>query len=168
MFSIFKKVIQWHTCYMDNPPPPEDAENKEKWTDDIPVWDQEFLKAESGTLFELILAANYLDLKGWIDVTCQTVTVSHDQGANSWGHLQDLQYKKWLHWRRGREMKEIGGAINKIPTERSGQCLLGKGTPGRITAKQRLQADSLEYSKNSQETIVAGERGRRVDEVHIY
>ncbi|EHB16862.1 S-phase kinase-associated protein 1 [Heterocephalus glaber] len=44
-----------------------------KQTDDIPVWDQEFLKVDQGTLFELILAANYLDIKGLLDVTCKTV-----------------------------------------------------------------------------------------------
>ena len=49
------------------------CENKEKRPDDIPVWDQEFLKADQGTLFELILAADYLDIKGLLDVTCKTV-----------------------------------------------------------------------------------------------
>jgi len=71
--AILKKVIQWCTQHKDDPPPPEDDENKEKRTDDIPVWDQEFLKVDQGTLFELILAANYLDIKGLLDVTCKTV-----------------------------------------------------------------------------------------------
>uniref|UniRef100_G1Q7J8 SKP1 component dimerisation domain-containing protein n=1 Tax=Myotis lucifugus TaxID=59463 RepID=G1Q7J8_MYOLU len=56
-----------------DPPPTEDDENKEKRTDDIPVWDQEFLKVDQGTPFELILAANYLGIKGLLDVTCKTV-----------------------------------------------------------------------------------------------
>ena len=42
----------------------EDDENKEKRTDDISSWDADFLKVDQGTLFELILAANYLDIKG--------------------------------------------------------------------------------------------------------
>uniref|UniRef100_UPI00358F3B54 S-phase kinase-associated protein 1-like n=1 Tax=Myxine glutinosa TaxID=7769 RepID=UPI00358F3B54 len=71
--AILRKVVQWCSHHKDDPPPPEDDENKEKRTDDIPVWDQEFLKVYQGTLFELILAANYLDIKGLLDVTCKTV-----------------------------------------------------------------------------------------------
>lgn len=55
------QVIQWCTHHKDDPPPPEDDENKEKRTDDIPVWDQEFLKVDQGTLFELILV-NTVDI----------------------------------------------------------------------------------------------------------
>ncbi|XP_012860032.2 S-phase kinase-associated protein 1 [Echinops telfairi] len=71
--AILKKVIQSCTHHKDDPPPPEDDENQEKRTDEIPVWDQEFLKVDQGTLFELILAANYLDIKGLLDVTCKTI-----------------------------------------------------------------------------------------------
>jgi S-phase kinase-associated protein 1 len=71
--AILKKVIQWATHHKDDPPPPEDDENKEKRTDDITSWDADFLKVDQGTLFELILAANYLDIKGLLDVTCKTV-----------------------------------------------------------------------------------------------
>jgi len=71
--AILKKVIQWCTYHKDDPPPPEDDDNREKRTDDIPSWDIEFLKVDQGTLFELILAANYLDIKGLLDVTCKTV-----------------------------------------------------------------------------------------------
>ncbi|CAF1650698.1 unnamed protein product [Adineta ricciae] len=71
--AILKKVIQWATHHKDDPPPPEDDENREKNTSDISSWDQDFLKVDQGTLFELILAANYLDIKGLLDVTCKTV-----------------------------------------------------------------------------------------------
>ena len=62
--SSSMKVIEWATHHKDDPPPPDDDENREKRTDDIDAWDQEFLKVDQGTLFELILAANYLDIKG--------------------------------------------------------------------------------------------------------
>ncbi|XP_059164810.1 S-phase kinase-associated protein 1-like [Physella acuta] len=65
--DILKKVIQWCTFHRDDPPPPEDDENKEKRTDDVCSWDAEFLKVDLGTLFELILAANYLDIKDLLD-----------------------------------------------------------------------------------------------------
>lgn len=56
-------MIQWCTHHKDDPPPPEDDENKEKRTDDIPVWDQEFLKVDQGTLFELILVSMFKKCK---------------------------------------------------------------------------------------------------------
>lgn len=71
--TILKKVIQWCTHHKDDSPPPEDDENREKVTDDISTWDMEFLKVDQGTLFELILAANYLDIKGLLDISCKTV-----------------------------------------------------------------------------------------------
>ncbi|GFS42028.1 hypothetical protein TNIN_241071 [Trichonephila inaurata madagascariensis] len=71
--AILKKVIQWATYHRDDPPPPEDDDSKDKRTDDISSWDADFLKVDQGTLFELILAANYLDIKGLLDVTCKTV-----------------------------------------------------------------------------------------------
>ena len=70
--AILKKVIQWATYHKDDPPLPEDDENKEKRTDDICSWDADFLKVDQGTLFELILAANYLDIKVWLQSTSLT------------------------------------------------------------------------------------------------
>ncbi|XP_032505736.1 S-phase kinase-associated protein 1-like [Phocoena sinus] len=71
--TILKEVVQWCAHHRDDSPSPQDGEDKEERTDDIPVWDQEFLKVDQGTLFDLILAANYLDIKGLLDVTCKTV-----------------------------------------------------------------------------------------------
>ncbi|KAL3074622.1 hypothetical protein niasHT_013362 [Heterodera trifolii] len=71
--AILRKVIAWCNHHKDDTPTGEDAESKERRTDDIPSWDVEFLKVDQGTLFELILAANYLDVRGLLDVACKTV-----------------------------------------------------------------------------------------------
>lgn len=71
--AILRKVIHWCTYHKSDPEPAEDTDTSEKRTDDIPSWDTEFLKVDQGTLFELILAANYLDIKGLLDVSCKTV-----------------------------------------------------------------------------------------------
>ncbi|CAK5076638.1 unnamed protein product [Meloidogyne enterolobii] len=65
--AVLRKVIAWYPVVTD------DAESRERRTDDIPSWDVEFLKVDQGTLFELILAANYLDVHGLLDVACKTV-----------------------------------------------------------------------------------------------
>ncbi|CAH9079246.1 unnamed protein product [Cuscuta epithymum] len=41
--------------------------------DDLKSFDAEFVKVDQGTLFDLILAANYLNIKSLLDLTCQTV-----------------------------------------------------------------------------------------------
>ena len=70
---ILQKVIDWATQHRDDPPPPEENENTQKKPVDISEWDQDFLNVDQGILFELILAANYLDIKGLLDVTCKSV-----------------------------------------------------------------------------------------------
>lgn len=70
---VLKKVLQWCTYHKDDPPQQEDDENKERRTDDISSWDQEFLRVDQGTLFELILAANYMDIRGLLDTCCKSV-----------------------------------------------------------------------------------------------
>lgn len=70
---VLRKVISWCQYHYNDAAPSDDQDNREKRTDDIASWDVEFLKVDQGTLFELILAANYLDIKGLLDVTCKTV-----------------------------------------------------------------------------------------------
>lgn len=71
--SILNKVLKWAEYHKNDPPTTEDDDEREKRTDDIAPWDVEFLKVDQSTLFELILAANYLDIKGLLDVACKTV-----------------------------------------------------------------------------------------------
>merc|ERR1712167_496570 len=49
------------------------AEQESLPEDDKNVWDKDFVKVDDETLFNLILAANYLDIKQLLDLTCKTV-----------------------------------------------------------------------------------------------
>jgi S-phase kinase-associated protein 1 len=67
------QVIEWAKYHHANPDAPSDEKKDEKRTDDIIPWDKEFCEVDQPTLFELILAANYLDIKPLLDLTCKTV-----------------------------------------------------------------------------------------------
>ena len=71
--TILRKVIQWATYHKDDPAPPPIDHKKETTADDISSWDADFLKVDHQTLLEIILAANFLDIQGLCDVSCQTV-----------------------------------------------------------------------------------------------
>ncbi|XP_075253695.1 S-phase kinase-associated protein 1-like [Convolutriloba macropyga] len=73
--KILRKVIEWLKHHKDDPEMPEDDDDdrRVKRIDDIPPWDQEFLKVDQSTLFEIMIAANFLDIKGLLEVGCKTV-----------------------------------------------------------------------------------------------
>ncbi|KAK3129580.1 hypothetical protein QOZ80_6BG0481940 [Eleusine coracana subsp. coracana] len=49
------------------------SEPKKASADELKTYDAEFVKVDQAILFDLILAANYLDIKLLLDLTCQTV-----------------------------------------------------------------------------------------------
>jgi S-phase kinase-associated protein 1 len=69
---ILEKVVEYCQHHHEHPTAPSDKAD-EKRTDDILPWDLDFCKVDQPTLFELILAANYLDIKPLLDLTCKTV-----------------------------------------------------------------------------------------------
>eukprot|EP01088_Endostelium_zonatum_P008289 TRINITY_DN20_c0_g1_i2.p1 TRINITY_DN20_c0_g1~~TRINITY_DN20_c0_g1_i2.p1 ORF type:complete len:164 (+),score=40.09 TRINITY_DN20_c0_g1_i2:43-534(+) len=71
--KILSKVIEYCKYHHEHPEAPADEKKDEKRTDDISPWDKEFCDVDQPTLFELILAANYLDIKPLLDLTCKTV-----------------------------------------------------------------------------------------------
>ncbi|XP_053691026.1 S-phase kinase-associated protein 1-like [Sabethes cyaneus] len=71
---ILRKVLEWATYHKDDPAPIEDeVVNGEKRSDDICQWDQDFLRVDHGTLLDLMMAANYLDIQALLDTCCKTV-----------------------------------------------------------------------------------------------
>ncbi|KAI9352998.1 putative negative regulator sulfur controller-3 [Zopfochytrium polystomum] len=74
--KILKKVIEYCTHHKDDPivVAENDAfDAARKRSDDIDEWDATYIKVDNEELFEIILAANYLDIKPLLDLGCKTV-----------------------------------------------------------------------------------------------
>ncbi|KAF8367460.1 hypothetical protein PRIPAC_85289 [Pristionchus pacificus] len=71
--SVLQLVIEWLTQHKDDPVKKKEDDG-ERRTDDIPQWDQDFLKDKpQSVLFDILLAANYLDIKGLLQTCCKTI-----------------------------------------------------------------------------------------------
>ena len=70
--DTLKKIIEYCEHHYKDPIP--DEKEKTPPTTVIDPWDQEFMKdITKKMLFELLTAANYLDIKGLLDLGCQTI-----------------------------------------------------------------------------------------------
>ena len=68
--KVLGKIVEYCNHHYDNPEGKESTDIKK---DKISEWDAKFTEVDQATLFELILAANYLDIKPLLDLTCKTV-----------------------------------------------------------------------------------------------
>ncbi|TMX01884.1 SKP1-like protein 1A [Solanum lycopersicum] len=66
--KILAKVIEYCKRHVDASKTEDKASE-----DELKTFDADFVKVDQGTLFDLILAANYLNIKSLLDLTCQTV-----------------------------------------------------------------------------------------------
>ncbi|MCL7041866.1 hypothetical protein MKW94_025655 [Papaver nudicaule] len=66
--KILAKVIEFCKKHIESP-----NRDDRSVDDELKKWDAEFVKVDQATLFDLILAANYLNIKSLLDLTCQTV-----------------------------------------------------------------------------------------------
>ena len=72
--TVLDKIIEWCKQHQGDPNPTEqDDSDSRKKTTDIEEWDQKFMQVDQEMLFEIILAANYLDIKALLDIGCKTV-----------------------------------------------------------------------------------------------
>ena len=72
--AVLRKVLEWCTHHKNDPQPTQDDDaDSRKKTTDIEDWDQKFMQVDQEMLFEIILAANYMDIKALLDVGCKTV-----------------------------------------------------------------------------------------------
>ncbi|XP_033240091.1 S-phase kinase-associated protein 1-like [Drosophila pseudoobscura] len=66
--EILRLVLIWAEYHKDDPEPPEDEAAYGRSTDDIIPWDIEFLKMEQRIVIELMMAADYMDIKGLLQL----------------------------------------------------------------------------------------------------
>lgn len=57
--KTLSKVIEYCNKHVD-----------EKESDELKLWDKDYVKVDKNMLFDLILAANYLDIRSLLDLTC--------------------------------------------------------------------------------------------------
>eukprot|EP00916_Digyalum_oweni_P016428 GHVL01026946.1.p1 GENE.GHVL01026946.1~~GHVL01026946.1.p1 ORF type:complete len:161 (+),score=36.58 GHVL01026946.1:373-855(+) len=71
---ILEKVIQYCNYHKDSPPAEIPKPLKTNSLDEVVCeWDCTFVNLPQEQLFDLILAANYLDIKSLLDLTCAKV-----------------------------------------------------------------------------------------------
>ncbi|CAL6429820.1 unnamed protein product [Bathycoccus prasinos] len=71
--NVAKSILQKVITYCEYHTNAKGEDGKDKSEDDKKNFDLEYVKVDQATLFELILAANYLDIKDLLDLCCQTV-----------------------------------------------------------------------------------------------
>ena len=74
--DILTKVVEWITYYKDEALSAQESmeEPGTRKRPELSQWDKDFLNVERSVLFDLILAANYLEIKGLLDITCAEVS----------------------------------------------------------------------------------------------
>jgi len=66
-----EKVVEYCEYHHGHPSAVVDKEDYR--TDNILEWDQKFLEVEMKLLFDIISAANFLDIKGLLDLCCKVI-----------------------------------------------------------------------------------------------
>mgnify|MGYP002721901792 FL=1 len=101
------QVLEYCSHHRNDPPvPADDTDEMRRRATDISEWDAKFIQVDQEMLFEIILAANYLDIKSLLDIGCKTVYVAawhgltqrqHDQGQAAGGDSQAVQHPQRLY-----------------------------------------------------------------------
>ncbi|KAJ2064100.1 hypothetical protein GGH94_005879 [Coemansia aciculifera] len=72
--KVLEKVIEYCEYHVDDPAPiQDDLDEIPKRSDDIEPRDENFMKVDQELLFEILLAANYMDIKPLLELGCKTV-----------------------------------------------------------------------------------------------
>ncbi|GMM33422.1 SCF ubiquitin ligase subunit [Saccharomycopsis crataegensis] len=70
--AVLQKVIEWAEHHKDTNFPDVDDEDTRKSTP-VDEWDKKFLEVDQEMLYEIILAANYMNIRPLLDAGCKIV-----------------------------------------------------------------------------------------------
>ena len=69
---VLQKIIDYCEHHKDDPPRTA-ADDELQRREEIDAWDNQFLALDHGTLFDVIIAANYLEIRALLDLACKAV-----------------------------------------------------------------------------------------------
>ena len=118
--AVLKKVIEYCKHALESPPTEIEKPLKSANMQDVVAdkWYAAYIEVEQDVLFELILAANYLDIKSLLELGCASVAAmmkgtrsSFNRRQNSRADPPALPHRKGLHARRRKpnhRRKQVG------------------------------------------------------------
>lgn len=73
--KVLSKIIEYCSFHVEQDRKAKGADDhaKRQIEDESAKWDKEYIAVDQAVLYELILAANFLNIKGLLDLCCQSV-----------------------------------------------------------------------------------------------
>ncbi len=71
--AVMKNILEWCEHYKDYEFPDDEQDDDSKKSAPIDPWDSNFLNVDQEMLYEIILAANYLNIKPLLNAGCKVV-----------------------------------------------------------------------------------------------
>ncbi|GME83592.1 unnamed protein product [Ambrosiozyma monospora] len=71
--AVMKNILEWCEHYKEIQFPDDEQDDESKKSAPIDPWDKNFLNVDQEMLYEIILAANYLNIKPLLNASCKVV-----------------------------------------------------------------------------------------------
>ncbi|KAG9117687.1 hypothetical protein FRC07_007356, partial [Ceratobasidium sp. 392] len=158
--SVFEKVLEYCDYHRNDPLPLDDDGNsnddpRKRQVSEIGEWDQKFIQVDQGMLFEILLAANFLNIKGLLDLGCKTVA-NMIKGktpeeirklfniVNDFTEEEEAQIRKENEWAEDRDSRDYSAEqYRRSFLDRPRRGLSDLSARGRSTAWVRTSDQSL-------------------------
>lgn len=104
-------MCKWCEQHAEDPPYVE-VDPMERRDVEMPAWDADFFRVDQSTLFEIVLAANFLEIRPLMDLACKVIadmikacTLEGEEdlvGEDDRGDSRHVRHRQRLHSRGGR------------------------------------------------------------------